>query len=207
MGRPAIHPIQEFQGVRYYRKPPGYYKADKGDYLHRDVWRAHHGPIPDGWDVHHKDENRANCEIDNLECMSNSEHASLHGRERHHRDPERGRRHMEAIRPLAAAWHGSDEGRAWHQDHARKVAAALPVEHHRCVRCDAEYEVKRGARKRGYCSAACQSAARRASGVDDEQRACAICAEPFTVNRYSGTRTCGRRCAGLLARAADGQGL
>lgn len=207
MGRRQIHPIQEFNGIRYYRKPPGYYRADKGDYMHRDVWRFHNGPIPAGYDVHHKDEDRGHNWIENLEALPGPEHASLHGKLRALADPEGARAHMAEIRPLASVWHGSAEGREWHREHGKAVAASLEVQQFTCVRCGADYQAKRGAPKRGYCSPACQSAARRASGVDDEARVCIQCGADFTVNRYEKTVTCGRSCAGALRRSHRDQGL
>lgn len=51
-----------------------------------------------------------------------------------------------------------------------------------------------------YCSPACQQAARRESGVDDEVRLCAYCSAEFTVSKYSHTRACSLKCAGALRR-------
>ena len=47
-------------------------------YVHRLVWALTYGPIPDGYDVHHKDENRLNNAIENLEAMPAPEHHRLH---------------------------------------------------------------------------------------------------------------------------------
>ena len=41
--------------------------------LQRHVWEHHHGPIPPGHVVRFKDGNQYNCEIDNLECISQKE--------------------------------------------------------------------------------------------------------------------------------------
>lgn len=202
MGRPRIHPVQEFNGIRYYRKPSGYYKADHsigGEYMHRAVWHHHNGEIPDGVVIHHLDHDRAHNDIDNLDAMDAGAHASMHGSERAAADPEGARLHMASIRPKASEWHRSEEGRAWHVEHGARVAAAQPIDQHACVRCGREYEVKRGGRKVGYCSAACQSAARRESGVDDEQRKCVVCTRSFVTNRYSKGQTCGQLCGGRLA--------
>lgn len=38
--------------------------------LNRQVWEQHHGPIPPKHAVVFKDRDRANCDIDNLECIS-----------------------------------------------------------------------------------------------------------------------------------------
>lgn len=59
----------------------GYYwrtKSGRCVYLHREVYEKHYGPIPEGYIVHHKDGNKLNNSIDNLELMSRAEHASVH---------------------------------------------------------------------------------------------------------------------------------
>ena len=45
---------------------------------HRIVWKRHKGEIPKGWHVHHKDENKLNNEIDNLELIDAVTHRRLH---------------------------------------------------------------------------------------------------------------------------------
>ena len=64
----------------------GYFRTNDRDgdicWIHRGCWEAHHGPIPEGHAVHHIDGNRQHNEIDNLLCMSKSEHAALHNRKR-----------------------------------------------------------------------------------------------------------------------------
>lgn len=41
--------------------------------LHRHVWEQKHGPIPEGMNLIFKDKNRMNCDLDNLELLSNKE--------------------------------------------------------------------------------------------------------------------------------------
>ena len=74
--RPRPLPFVVFEGRKYTRRVVGYYGCTTGsrDYLHRDVWRAQHGPIPKGKDVHHIDRNPANNHISNLALMSKAEH-------------------------------------------------------------------------------------------------------------------------------------
>ena len=44
--------------------------------VHRLVYMAHIGAIPEGMQINHKDENKANNCIDNLELMTNKENCS-----------------------------------------------------------------------------------------------------------------------------------
>lgn len=42
------------------------------------VWEAFNGPIPKGYVIHHKDHNKLNDRLDNLQLMSNDEHTKHH---------------------------------------------------------------------------------------------------------------------------------
>lgn len=44
----------------------------------RKVWRAKNGDIPKGYHIHHKDGDFTNNTIENLVCISASEHSKLH---------------------------------------------------------------------------------------------------------------------------------
>jgi len=69
-------PFVIFNGEKYTRRNTGYFGKTRGDraLLHRDVWCFHNGQIPDGYDIHHIDEDRENNIIDNLECLPKAEH-------------------------------------------------------------------------------------------------------------------------------------
>lgn len=80
-GRPSKSPIFMFNGVRFYKKPSGYYKSDYkhgGQYLHRAVWQETHGPIAGGMHVHHKNADKSDNRLENLECLSASDHQKGH---------------------------------------------------------------------------------------------------------------------------------
>lgn len=56
----------------------GYMKYNK-TFLHRKIWEDFHGKkVPKGYVVHHKDHNKLNNKIENLELMSRSEHQRHH---------------------------------------------------------------------------------------------------------------------------------
>lgn len=48
--------------------------------VHRKKWYDLRGVIPNGWIVHHKDNDKTNNKISNLEVMSPSDHAKEHNR-------------------------------------------------------------------------------------------------------------------------------
>ena len=60
-----------FKGKRY---------RNKYCFEHHLVWEQYNkSPVPDGYIVHHKDGNKFNNNIENLELMTRAEHAKLHG--------------------------------------------------------------------------------------------------------------------------------
>lgn len=62
---------------------PGKLLKGKYAYVHHIVWWQHTGEVPKkGFSIHHKDANRFNNALSNLELLSTNEHAALHNRNR-----------------------------------------------------------------------------------------------------------------------------
>lgn len=57
---------------------PAIFLNRKNQHIHRLVWEKYNGKIPKGFIVHHKDENKLNWSIENLELMNRSEHLKRH---------------------------------------------------------------------------------------------------------------------------------
>lgn len=74
-------PYVYWRGAKYTLRPCGYYGRTTGNrrYLHQDVWEFYSGPIPEGFEVHHLDEDKSNNDISNFELMASAEHAARHG--------------------------------------------------------------------------------------------------------------------------------
>lgn len=193
--------IQEFLGERYYLC--GFYFQKRGKRLHRTVWETLNGSIPKGYHVHHVDGDRSNNQPQNLQLMLGTDHLS-----EHMADPARkemGRSHLPKARDGAAAWHRSEEGRKWHAKHARE-SGAVSIQTKvtkTCEVCGAEYDalLLQSTTSR-FCSNACKSAFRRASGVDNETRNCAACGAEFQANKYAKIKTCSLKCGWVVRKAA-----
>ncbi len=78
--RPAIGSSVLYGGLTYTVGNVGYYRCTTGDrhLLHRRMWEDAHGPIPDGWDIHHLDEDKLHNDLANLECLPKAEHTRLY---------------------------------------------------------------------------------------------------------------------------------
>lgn len=61
---------------------PGMKYRGRYAYEHHVVWWQHRGPIPDGYVVHHKNDDKRDNRLKNLELLLKDEHDRLHSRDR-----------------------------------------------------------------------------------------------------------------------------
>lgn len=165
---------------RYYITPKGYrLSVEKPQtYEHRDVWEAANGPIPPDCHIHHKNENKLDNRLENLECLHISVHLSLHSSSE------------SRIRLLKAA-----------RDN-------LPVRQFVCVKCGASFETKHPTKRfcTKLCSRrfnngelAKQRTAARAANRGNAD--CPICGKNFVLSVF-GQKYCTRRCMHVAAGRA-----
>lgn len=148
--------------------------------------------------MHHRDHDRSDNSLGNLELLEGTEHARLHAVQRGFGGT--GRQHLAQARERAKEWHQSEEGRAWHKEHYSKTSDALRAREGRtCEECGTVFSGLVGKPERNrFCSPNCKAKARRKSGVDNEERTCEVCGGAFTINKYWTTRTCSRTCGRKL---------
>src|SRR5260221_4658121 len=74
--------IQVHFGKRFYLHTYKkiWYRPENGKMLqaHRWVWSNHHGEIPEGYHIHHKNTDKNDNSIENLEMLSPTDHLKLH---------------------------------------------------------------------------------------------------------------------------------
>ena len=190
-----------FNGRLYYlRESQGYYYAPRKDRtgcdtLHRMVYIHYNGEIPKGYCIHHKDGNKGNNDISNLECVKSSEHSHYHGVNAPEELIEFRKRNLEEnARPAASVWHGSENGKEWHKQHYEQMKDKLHEKVEAvCIVCGKKYMTTRKENAK-CCSNACRAKDRRMSGLDDEVRVCEYCGKEFTINKYRKTRFCSKKC-------------
>ena len=60
---------------------PTIWNGEKNILLHRYVWEKYNGKIPEGYEIHHKDKNRKNYDVNNLVLVSAKDHHQHHALE------------------------------------------------------------------------------------------------------------------------------
>ena len=147
-------PRQDYAGVSH--SLCGRYFQHKGERLHRRVWMDAHGPIPDGYHIHHVNHDRTDNRLANLELREAGDHIAHHGRIL---TPAR----LESLRRVAPAL---QEGNARMTTEQRADAARRGwerVESHAvaCEVCGREFHTAFPSRAR-FCGGTCRARARRA---------------------------------------------
>jgi hypothetical protein len=201
---------EHFERKFYLDKKTGYWISTDHPRIraHQWVWLNHHSVIPNGYHIHHKNENKSDNRIDNLELIEKHRHMKYHMDQRMN-DPKYRKKiveQCEKIRPLTKAWHSSPEGIEWHRQHAidMKFGNGDPIRYD-CQHCGKEYFSKlKGKENTKFCSNNCKSASRRKEGKDIVSRKCAICYKDFSCNKYNKTKTCGRACGASLTKITKG---
>ena len=183
--------ITFFNGEEYRRSPKSKYyfkhttrnSERKGArQLHRAVWEFYNGEIPKGYHIHHIDGDIDNNDISNLECISASEHLSMHAK-RNMSDPKYRRANKEqltSVNERAKEWHSSEEGRNWHKEHAAEsiLKGAVHDKEKVCEFCGKNYL---GTTRQRFCSVSCQQKARtaRINKFGDRIRICDFCGKGY----------------------------
>lgn len=69
-----------FNGRKYSKQKSGYYQSTTTprQSLHVAVWEFHFGKVPEGFHIHHRDENKDNNSISNLQLLRRSKHTIIH---------------------------------------------------------------------------------------------------------------------------------
>lgn len=199
-----------FNNINFTRdESTGYYlssikvKNDKRQRLHVYVWEYYNGEVSEGYEVHHKDEDKGNNEVENLEIVLALRHRRIHA-DIFMKDEERKKQSRINLKryalPKAIEWHKSKEGRKWHSEHGKETWINRKLIKYSCSNCGKEFESINSYNEESnrFCSNGCKSAWRRKKGYDNETRVCVICNNNFIANKYSKSQTCSRKCRGEL---------
>lgn len=199
---------QKYSDRPYYERVGGHY------FLHRDTWIYYKGEIPEGYHIHHKDENTSNNTIENLEMLTAEDHRELHKEAliKRSTSPEHFE-HLAKIRPLTVEWHGSKEGKEWHKAHALKTIHApnspkpfskiIPVDKV-CGVCQRVF-ISKNPKRQNTCSQECHNVKHNEKRTlrrkeNAPERSCQHCTKPYT-SVYKKQRFCCTQCKQASANA------
>lgn len=188
--------FQYFNNIKFTRdERTGYYlNSTIRKRMHRYVWEFYNGEIPKEYHIHHKDGDKSNNNIENLEMILGRKHCKYHANKYVNSNKDEMIKNLlnNAI-PASKEWHKSKEGKEWHKEHYEKMKEKLYVEkEYTCKQCGNKFKSTKVGSK--FCSNKCKSKWRRDNGLDNETRICCICGGEFIVNKYSKTKTCSKKC-------------
>jgi hypothetical protein len=188
--------LASFNGKIYCKdSKTGYYlNSTSRKRLHREVYEHYNGQILNGHEIHHKDNDKSNNELENLQMIKKEEHSRMHAKEKIKDEAFFNEFHSKGVEK-AKAWHSSKEGIEWHREHYIKNKDKLSVKSKKiCLSCGKEYETFINGKNK-FCSNACKSANRRNQGKDLIQTVCKFCGGVYDTNKYRPAETCSRSCA------------
>jgi hypothetical protein len=165
--------------------------------LHRAKWEDANGPIPDSHEIHHRDGDPLNNELDNLELLTVAEHRKREG-ELGSFNTDAVHANLDRIRSLAAAWHATEEGKKWHSDNGKQAMVKRAMLDLVCSHCGAAFKSKQSFAK--LCSSKCREAARPPRNLV-HTRTCEECKKEFSADRKT-ARFCSYSCSGKARWAA-----
>ena len=75
-----FRPFQIYDGKKFTLRDNGYYAltTNKRTQMHRYVYEKEIGKIPNNFDIHHRNGKKYDNRIENLECLSKSDHTKLY---------------------------------------------------------------------------------------------------------------------------------
>ena len=196
---------EKFQYYRGYKftldEKTGYYlNSTLHIRMHRFVWVCEKGEIPKGYHIHHKDGDKSNNSIDNLELIDAKMHSKLHADQLTDEQREWRRNNLNTnARPKAVEWHKSEEAKQWHSEHAKEMIEKgiwNAKQEYVCEQCGKIFE-QRKVKGHKFCSGACQQKWLR-KNEPTGTRICVVCGNNYTCKVSSNSRTCSKHCSNIL---------
>jgi hypothetical protein len=182
--------FRKYFGKKFHKLKSGYWQSFIPIQAHRWVWINHYGSIPPGMDIHHKDGDKSNNEIENLEMLSRSDHLK-----KHWEDPklrEERRKFLDEMRPKVHEWLRSDEGRKKQSESSKRGWKNRKTFDLICKSCNKQMKSK--IPNKIYCSNNCYMKSVRMQRIYFIEKICPICNIIFMKDKFSPKRFCSISC-------------
>lgn len=187
---------QKFDGRKFTLKPGGHYVSYFP--IHQAVYNYYCGEIPDGYIIHHIDENKADNDISNLECLTPTEHRRIHNfisPVRHAICKNCGKIFLYRNAGTSSNF-CSDKCRGTYK---ARVKTSAVYETRTCEICGKEFRT----RKRDSattCSKKCAVAKKNKNYIPPKITAvCKVCGREFLTNKSKPSSCCSTHCRSLLS--------
>jgi len=194
-GLPVVEVIddthQRFNGVTFCKNEHGHYH--KNCNLHRTVYAYYYGEIPEGYHIHHKDFNKNNNEIQNLQALTNQDHQKLHANTKIFKEftcCQCGNKFF-AANTNARFCSKKCEGRAYkHSENTQETR--------QCVICGKIYSTYKYNNTK-TCSKECKHIlSGKTNAHYEHKKICPICGKIFYTSKHPKTLCCSRACGAKL---------
>ena len=237
-GAPKVEIIdekrQKFNGITFYKRSSGHYHCGMG--LHQAVWLYYFGLISEGYEIHHKNENKDDNNIENLQSLSKGDHSKIHNKLK----LENRKKIKVVCNECGKEFEAYDCGKnRFCSDYCQsKYRHKKDKITKKCAVCGKEF-VTAAYTNVKYCSPQCVGKARRKRKTIQcsycgknftvhqnstqiycskecqhngrkhilETRNCIICGQEFEVMPSATTQTCSRSCATKLSAQRQGKNL
>lgn len=188
-------------GRKFFLNRLGYWSSVKASepLAHQWVWMNHFGDIPEGYHIHHKDHDKSNNDIENLEMLSPSDHLK-----KHWQDPKKridASKKIEKSRLKMNEWLKSEEGRQIQREGAKKGWETRKEISVQCKICKIDFKTKQPNAK--FCSEKCYARWHRNSKMNYIDRNCPVCHKEFKACKSSKQKLCSRRCSAIWSHTVN----
>jgi len=155
-----------YDGIKFWKASNYYYQDIRNNgnrtkkALHHYVWEQFNKQsVPEGYVIHHKDGNKLNNNINNLQLINDSTHRTLHLNQLHKNNEytKKNNENLRIMREKAKLWHKSPEGSKWHKENGKKHWSKEKRENREIIKicgyCGKEFKAQFERAK--YCSKLC----------------------------------------------------
>lgn len=179
---------QIFDGEKFYKCKDGHLKQTKS--IHQKIYTYYYGTPPDGYEIHHVDEDKTNNDITNLTLLTRSAHQKIHM-------PKGTTRKVKKVFVCEVC---GQEYQAYKCGSNRfcsslcrsRYRQATELIHKICPQCGKGFETYKSNNAR-YCSHSCAMEAKRKH--QPETRLCPVCGKEFFTVPYKNQKYCSVSCA------------
>lgn len=174
-------------GFTFYKNNHGRWVGSIG--MHRFVWAYFNGEIPGGYEIHHRDFNKENNDISNLELLTEAEHRKIHAEHKKNRAVPQNATFVCAFcgKEFKAVNRGNN---TYCSSQCRKKANHAQDKVERiCLVCGKVFWSEKYKHAR-FCSKKCLGKTKE----NQEIKICPQCGEEFSARSTRNQKFCSREC-------------